>query len=264
MKCKQVKELMGAYIYGDLAPEEMRQIRLHAQDCPECREDIRARGAVISALDGSAPTLSDEDRQRIAWSVKGVVRSEQERPSFRWWPVSAFGLAVVVLVGLVAAKMIISHDVASESTSVSASHHKAIVHVREDKGPAPDSESKSTMVASEPPAEKPHKRSHSVDIGRISGYVGGAVGPVAESGLRRGVATRHASGHKRGVISVDQPTPIVGMETPMAAKPQSEPGTKTANGETKLPKPTDLNDAQTTATPAGYGGAANHQETSGE
>ncbi len=77
MKCRQAQELMGAYLYGDLAPEEMRELRLHAQDCALCREDLAARGRVVSSLSDATPELSDEDRQRIAWSVKGAVSRQQ-------------------------------------------------------------------------------------------------------------------------------------------------------------------------------------------
>jgi anti-sigma factor RsiW len=77
MKCKQAQDLIGAYIYGDLAAEEMRDLRVHTQDCALCREDLASRGRIISALDDTVPMLTDEERLRIAWSVKGAVRKEQ-------------------------------------------------------------------------------------------------------------------------------------------------------------------------------------------
>jgi hypothetical protein len=99
MKCRQAQDLMGAYLYGDLAPEEMRELRLHTQDCALCREDLAARGRVVSSLSDAAPKLSDEDRQRIAWSVKGAVtrRELEERPLLlRLAPGLALAAAVLV------------------------------------------------------------------------------------------------------------------------------------------------------------------------
>ena len=102
MKCRQVRDLMGAYLYGDLAPEEMRDLRVHAQDCALCREDLATRGRVVSALDDEAPILTDEERQRIAWSVKGAVAEEAvgDETAYRA-PVPAFGIAAVLVAGVV-------------------------------------------------------------------------------------------------------------------------------------------------------------------
>jgi len=99
MKCRQARELMGAYLYGDLAPEEMRDLRVHTQDCALCREDLAARGRVVSSLGEAVPELGDTDRQRIAWSVKGAISSRevQTRPLIvRLAP--ALGLAAAILV----------------------------------------------------------------------------------------------------------------------------------------------------------------------
>ena len=89
---------MGAYLYGDLAPEEMRELRVHTQDCALCREDLATRGKVVSSLGDAVPTLSDADRQRIAWSVKGAMRKkEARRRPLIVRLVPTLGLAAVVL-----------------------------------------------------------------------------------------------------------------------------------------------------------------------
>ena len=121
MKCRQAQELMGAYLYGDLAPEEMRELRVHAQDCALCREDLATRGRGVSCLNDAVPTLSDADRQRIAWSVKGAVRKQEAkgRPLIlRLIP--ALGMAAVVLAaGFVAGRL------ATRSPQQTARAHKA-------------------------------------------------------------------------------------------------------------------------------------------
>ncbi|MGI6295616.1 MAG: zf-HC2 domain-containing protein [Armatimonadota bacterium] len=107
MNCRQAKELMGAYLYGDLDPDQMRDLRLHAKDCACCREDLLSRGKVISALNDSVPAISDTDRQRIAWSVKGAVRNQQAYKTpliVRLAPTAAL-VAVVLLTGFFAGKI---------------------------------------------------------------------------------------------------------------------------------------------------------------
>ena len=90
---------MGAYLYGDLAPDEMRELRVHAQDCVLCREDLATRGRVVSSLPDASPALSDTDRQRIAWSVTGAIRKQEVRTrplALRLAPVLALAAAVLV------------------------------------------------------------------------------------------------------------------------------------------------------------------------
>lgn len=107
MNCRQAKDLMGAYLYGDLEPDQMRELRIHAKDCTGCREDLLSRGKVVSALNEAVPAISDADRQRIAWSVKGAVRSQQtyETPLIvRLAPTVAL-VAAVLLTGFFAGKI---------------------------------------------------------------------------------------------------------------------------------------------------------------
>jgi len=92
---------MGAYLYGDLGPSEMRELRLHTQECTACRDDLASQGQVISALSDSIPVLSDQERERIMWSVKGAIgkRETERRPlMLRFAP--AISLAAVLLVGI--------------------------------------------------------------------------------------------------------------------------------------------------------------------
>jgi len=107
MKCRQAQEFMGAYLYGDLAPDEMRELRVHAQDCVLCREDLATRGRVVSSLGDASPALSDTDRQRIAWSVTGAIRKREVRTRplvLRLAPTFALAAAVLAA-GFVAGRM---------------------------------------------------------------------------------------------------------------------------------------------------------------
>jgi len=99
MKCDQIRELMGAFLYGDLSPDEMREVRAHAQACGDCKQDLETRTSVVTAIGGKAPALSDSERQRVAWAVRGAVSraSEPEPARSRWLP--AFGVAMAVIAG---------------------------------------------------------------------------------------------------------------------------------------------------------------------
>jgi hypothetical protein len=77
-RCKKITDLFGAYIYGDLSPDEMRRIRTHVEQCEECARDLEARTRVVEMVPRDVPSLSDEDRQRIMWSVKGAIKAKQE------------------------------------------------------------------------------------------------------------------------------------------------------------------------------------------
>lgn len=127
MKCRQAQVLIGAYIYGDLAPDEMKELRVHAQECALCREDLASRGRVISSLDDNVPALTDEEKQRIAWSVKGAVRREEfvQRPLFSRL-VPTFALAGVLVAGILVGRYVISRSQPSPPTTVSAPNDPSV------------------------------------------------------------------------------------------------------------------------------------------
>lgn len=126
MKCRQAQDLIGAYIYGDLAPDEMRDLRVHAQECTLCREDLASRGRIISSLDDSVPVLTDEDRQRIAWSVRGAVRKQQsERKPLARRLIPALALSAVLAAGIFVGRYVVmqsqptAHKVVKDASSPS-------------------------------------------------------------------------------------------------------------------------------------------------
>lgn len=103
MKCKQARELMGVYLYGDLDPDEMRQLRLHTRNCAACREDLASRGRITSIIDDAAPKLDEDEKQRIMWSVSAAVDSPRTRRRPLWSrfaPALAMGGIFVVCVGI--------------------------------------------------------------------------------------------------------------------------------------------------------------------
>lgn len=162
MKCKRVRGLMGAYLYGDLEAGEMMEVRLHAQDCEECAGDLASRGQALSMLDDAAPELTDDEREQIAWSVRGAVRTacSPRGVASRWAP--ALAIAAALCVGLGIGAVIGSH---LGNTHRSPGDHSALpkVEITEDVGASPESireKSKRTAVRpvkSAEPAERAPK-----------------------------------------------------------------------------------------------------------
>lgn len=73
---KHVHDVIGAYIYDALSPDETRQVRDHLDNCVECREDMESQAKVISSIPDRCPSLAELDKERIRWAVRGAVRRE--------------------------------------------------------------------------------------------------------------------------------------------------------------------------------------------
>lgn len=143
MKCKQVQELMGAYLYGDLSANELMQVRLHMQSCRECASDLESRGRILSTIDDTAPQLSEEEKQNMIWAVKGAVRNQPQRWSFRLRPAPAFALAVLLVAGIAAGTLIGSHSGKSPPGSGQPPTAKAKVKIQEQKADTPSNQARS-------------------------------------------------------------------------------------------------------------------------
>jgi anti-sigma-K factor RskA len=86
MDCKESKEVMGLYVIGSLAVEEVRELEDHIQHCPTCRAEQAANEQAYAllpfALDGPAPPASA--RRAL------LARLDQDEKSGR--PVEIHGL----------------------------------------------------------------------------------------------------------------------------------------------------------------------------
>lgn len=108
-RCKKITELFGAYIYGDLSPEEMHRVRMHVEECEACAGDLDARSRVLDIVPRQMPVLSDEDRRRIMWTVKGAIRAKNEPARSRFFSsvyVRGFAVTAVVVAAFAAGTLI--------------------------------------------------------------------------------------------------------------------------------------------------------------
>jgi len=244
MKCRQAQDLIGAYIYGDLAAEEMRDLRIHTQDCALCREDLASRGRIVSSLDDAVPMLTDEEKQRIAWSVKGAVRKEQfQRRPFALRLAPTLALAGVLVAGIVVGRFVVTR---SDHPSTHKIARIPSVHVKE-----------------LPPADTNPKANEITD--QVSELIQSLMNPTATIQPNRGYTSSRKP--ERPVvmppespfkITTEQRAPSTPAQQPLMLDPNSanppkdsDPSvnnTETGTGSEaiKLPKVTDPKNAETT------------------
>ncbi|MCX6344378.1 MAG: zf-HC2 domain-containing protein [Armatimonadetes bacterium] len=223
MKCKQVQELAGAYLYGDLAPQEMRAVRMHAQQCHTCREDFRTRGAVAASIPNNAPELTEEERQRIMWSVKGAIKAGKPARSvfgFRFSP--AYALAAAVVVVVVGIKVVGSLPHTHESAP------RATVRITEEYGPSPTKNTNVTVKNNDGDITKtPERRRIRLDVPNM-----------LNRRLPLGVTSRDQQDKRPVIAPPEPPAPVV--ETPQT------PDVRIENDDTMLPNPNESDNAETT------------------
>lgn len=225
MKCKQVQDLMGAYLYGDLTADEMRAVREHTQECDACRKDVESRGRVVASLDDAAPELTDEERMRISWAVKGAIRNAAPaRAGWQFTRGHAFALGGVVMAGLaVAAIMWANSGKPPMGQQAREDKPSAVVEVTE---------------VTEPQPPKDADTSGSSAIERLSNEA------------MRSLSTMSSREHRtRRRVTQEKPAQIIDEPKPEQPKPEEpkaeEPKTQPAAEGMKLPEPTDVNDART-------------------
>jgi len=228
---------MGAYLYGDLAPEEMRDLRVHAQDCVLCREDLATRGRVVSSLSDEAPSLSDADRQRIAWSVKGAIRKQQARSRplvLRLAPTLAIAAAVLAA-GFWAGRMATRSPQQAASAAKDSGRPKAEVEVKE----MPREPSKAAKSADQ-----------LIDILRTITPSATIAGPSRQTTSGRGqTIIRKNTNPQRDTVKVHEPPAVPDNSTAAPKDSGTNPKnteTGTTSGNTKLPRVTDPKNAETT------------------
>ena len=58
MECKDIREIISAYVDGEASPEETREVREHLGACAECRsaeQQMRALGVGVERVEGDVP-----------------------------------------------------------------------------------------------------------------------------------------------------------------------------------------------------------------
>ena len=59
MECREIREIISAYVDGEASPEEARRAEEHFGVCPECRaaeKRMRALGVAVARTEGAVPS----------------------------------------------------------------------------------------------------------------------------------------------------------------------------------------------------------------
>jgi uncharacterized membrane-anchored protein YhcB (DUF1043 family) len=75
------------YLFGETKPEHRRQLKLHLQDCPECREQVSSWERNLGRLD--------------SWKLPTAPPSRQALQPFLTWAAAAAALIVFIASGFV-------------------------------------------------------------------------------------------------------------------------------------------------------------------
>jgi hypothetical protein len=101
------KETLVAYLYGDISPDQVREVERHLRTCEPCTEEIGALQMVRQDLESWVPPVPDLNfsiiRQPAAAPQPAAVLRPQRWSTFRTVPVWAQAVAAMLVVGVSAA-----------------------------------------------------------------------------------------------------------------------------------------------------------------
>jgi hypothetical protein len=100
------KELLVAYLYEDLSGPERAGFEAHLRECAECRDDLKAFGAVRVDLAAWAPPQADLGFRVVRGPSETGHVLQLPAPSWRAWWTPAAGLAAAAVLVLAAASAI--------------------------------------------------------------------------------------------------------------------------------------------------------------
>jgi len=100
MECEGIKELLSAYLDGELTEEESGTVRAHLERCPDCRREIeqfRKVSALYRDLDDPEPP-ADLEKRVLAEVGRMRMMRVPVRTRFFFFPKPLLALAATVLV----------------------------------------------------------------------------------------------------------------------------------------------------------------------
>jgi len=107
MNCKEIHELLVAYLDGEITPEERAYIEAHLSGCSQCHAELEALSATQNDLRGMLKSMADQvsppveawDRIRQRAGIKDKIDQLAPKRLFSAWitvPLSIFLLAILV------------------------------------------------------------------------------------------------------------------------------------------------------------------------
>ena len=95
MSCDELKQLLDAYIDGELTEAEMRAVSEHAQACESCREELAAAQLLKDTLAHMDDDIAVPLQAQAAW--RNAVRAEAAKQRKKKWTRYASAVAAVLV-----------------------------------------------------------------------------------------------------------------------------------------------------------------------
>lgn len=96
MTCKDVREMIPLYYYGEMEGDRAEDVRAHLESCAGCRNELALVGRVLEKITApQAPELPDEFWSRSASDIMRRVR--RSRLAIPLWTAAAAAAAAVIL-----------------------------------------------------------------------------------------------------------------------------------------------------------------------
>jgi len=75
VNCEEMKNLMDAYLDGELDPVTSQRVEQHLRDCPKCEQAYEVETAMAHAISQAAPYYKApiELRERIQFSLRETI-----------------------------------------------------------------------------------------------------------------------------------------------------------------------------------------------
>jgi len=98
MNCEQARQLLDAYIDGELTAEEMRALEDHAKACEMCMEELQAAKLLKDTLAHMDDDIAVPLQAQAAW--RNAVRAEAKKKNMRKWMRAGYAVAAVLVLAL--------------------------------------------------------------------------------------------------------------------------------------------------------------------
>lgn len=108
MHCREVRSRLGAYVDGEVRPDERTELERHLERCGACRQELEALQAVRSFLAcESLPGLPSGFHSKVMLAAEQVVGDEAPSPLRtpldlpRWWRAGTLATRAAAVAALV-------------------------------------------------------------------------------------------------------------------------------------------------------------------
>lgn len=87
MNCRRVRQYLFGYFKQELPPEEMEEVRVHLDSCPECAKEAKEIKRINFMLKDDLETLvpSTDFNEKLLAKIQMLPSETKEKDTRRWW-----------------------------------------------------------------------------------------------------------------------------------------------------------------------------------